>query len=243
MIPARQPAAQAYDALASTYDAQLRQDPVAGYMRAQLHAHFTRVFHAGERVLDFTAGTGIDARFLTARGVRVTALDASAGMIAELRRSLPDADARVLPAARLNELAGQDFDGALSTFAGLNLIDDLPRLARDLSGCLKPRGRVILHALNEFCLWQGRRRTVRPVQLGRFTVTHRFYHPLRLWSTVLARYFEPCEVYALSIVAAPALVRRLPRLAPALFAADRLAGRLWPAAGDFFVLELERRDG
>ncbi len=242
MIATVQSAAQAYDALASGYDAQLRQNLVASYMREQLHAHFARVFQAGNRVLDFTAGTGTDARFLAARGVRVTALDASAGMIAELRRTAPELDTRVLPAERLSELAGQNFDGAISTFGGLNTIEDLQLLAHDLSSCLNPCGRVILHALNEFCLWQGRR-TDRTIQLGGFSVPHHFYHPLKLWSTTFARYFEPREVYALSVVAAPSLVRRMPRVAPWLFAADRRIGHILITAGDFFVMELVKSDG
>jgi SAM-dependent methyltransferase len=236
-------AARAYDAIAPKYEAQLEQNPVAGYMRARLHAHLGRTFRAGARVLDLTAGTGADARLLAARGIQVTALDASAGMIAELRRAAPEIDARVLPAGRLADLALRDFDGALSTFGGLNTIEDLPRLARDLNGSLRPGGRVILHALNEFCLWQGKRRAAREVWIGGMPVMHHLYNPRALWQQTFARYFELREVYALSVVAAPELVRRFPRLAPALFVLDRLAGRVFPAMGDFFVLEMERRVG
>src|SRR5512143_4116043 len=76
--------AQAYDAIAAEYDGQLARDPIARYMRARLHEHLSHLFRPGDRVLDFTAGTGIDACYLASQGVRVMALDCSSGMIAQL---------------------------------------------------------------------------------------------------------------------------------------------------------------
>ncbi len=233
--------ARAYDAIAPEYDAQLARNPVAAEMRRQLHAHFARVFHPGDRVLDFTAGTGADALYLAARGIAVTALDASPGMIAELRRNAARRgvriEARVLAAEHLSKLDAQ-FDGAISTFAGLNTIDDLPRLARDLAARVKPRGRVILHALSATCLWHRPSRFWKP---GRSLVRHRLYNPFELRGAFIP-YFGTREIYALSVIAAPAVVNRLPRVAPLIFRLDRALGKLFPARGDFFVLDLERAD-
>ena len=247
--------AQVYDALAPAYDSQLAENPVAQYMRTRLNEHFARIFHPGDRVLDLTAGTGVDACFLATRGIQMIALDASSGMIAELKRATHQrglqVETHVLPVEHLAQLELCDLDGAISTFGGLNTVQGLPRLARDLASCLKPRGRVVFHALNDFCFWQtvrnlahGRLRIAREseIHLGSTTVSHRFYNPLALWRDAFARDFAPREVYALSVVAAPPLVKRFPPLAPTLFKLDRIAGRVFPLAGDFFVLDLEKSD-
>jgi 2-polyprenyl-3-methyl-5-hydroxy-6-metoxy-1,4-benzoquinol methylase len=246
--------ARAYDAVAPTYDELLVKNPVATWMRARLWAHFGAVFPPHARILDITAGTGVDACFLAARGFHVTALDASPGMIAELQKAAArqsmSIDARVLPAERLSELEAREFDGVISTFGGLNTIVDMPRLARDLHQCVKPAAKVIFHALNSFCFWERAAALVRKprrarnadILIGEHVVHHRFYNPFALWREAFAAYFVPRRVYALSVVAAPALVHRFPRAAPALFALDRVAGRAFPASGDFFVMELESKN-
>ena len=245
--------ARAYDAIASDYDAQLAENPVASWMRGILWEHFVRTFPPHGRILDLTAGTGADACFLASRGFRVTALDASPGMIAEMERKAArrglQIDARVLPAEHLNELQVGEFDGVISTFAGLNTIENLPRLAHDLAACVKPSGRVVLHALNTFCLWESVANILRhrgkrdgAMRVGAESVAHRLYDPYTLWRGSFAPYFDLRQVYGLSLIAAPALVKRWPTLAPALFRIDMVLGNLFHTAGDFFVMDLERRD-
>ncbi len=248
--------ARAYDAHAAEYDVILERDPIAQYMRRRLHDHLARVFRPGDRVLDLTAGTGLDACFLAARGVHVLALDISPGMLEELRRNAVrdqlQIEARVLAAERLDALEERELDGAISTFAGLNTIEDPRTLARELALRLKPGGRVIVHALGNFCFWEwgrallhGQRWRPRPrpsdVLIGTQIVAHHYYNPFSLWQGAFAPYFTLSQVYGLSVIAAPSLVRRFPRGASALFALDRLAGRLWPAAGDFYVADMEKR--
>jgi SAM-dependent methyltransferase len=245
-----------YDTLAPEYEDQLARNPVAHYMRVRLHRHFTRVFHPGSRVLDLTAGTGIDASFLASYGVQVIAMDVSPGMTQELERKAErrglSIETHVLAAEELAKLALSGLDGAISTFGGLNTVHGMPRLAAELANCVKPCGRVILHALNHFCLWQtvrsaahGRIRCARTadIHLGPAVIPHRFYDPFALWRDVFAGDFALREVYALSVVAAPPLMRRFPRAAPMLLALDRFTGHLFPGAGDFFVLDLEKRRG
>lgn len=246
--------ARAHDVHAPGYDAALEQNPVAVWMRARLWAHYARVFPAHARILDFTAGTGTDALFLAERGAKVIALDISPGMIDELQCH---ADARglaipkrILPAERLAELNEFGFDGAISGFAGLNTIEDLPRLAHDLAVRLVPRGRVILHILNATCLWeqvnqilhgQRPRERTRETQIGNELVSHHFYRPLNLYRMAFASQFKLREVYGLSVVAAPPLVRKFPTLAAPLFRLDQVLGQRFVGAGDFFVIDLEKR--
>lgn len=245
------PIARAYDLIAPDYEAQLARNPVAVEMRRRLHRHFDRAFRPGDRVLDFTAGTGIDALYLAARGISVTALDASPGMLVELKRGAAPRglaiDARVLAAERLSE-AGSGFDGAISTFGGLNTIADMSRLACHLAGCVKPHGRVILHVLNAFCLWQAvttalGRGGVRSgvLRVGETGIRHTLYRPGEL-GKVFAPYFRLRGVYGLSVIAAPAVVVRWPRWARRILQLDAAIGTRFAGAGDFFVMDLERRD-
>jgi len=247
--------ARAYDAIAHEYDAHLASDPVAGYMRRRLHEHFRCLFHPGNHVLDLSAGTGTDAFYLATLGVRVTALDASPGMVAELKRMAArrgvQVDARALPAERLDELDVCNLDGAISTFAGLNTMNDLPRLAQNLAERLKPHGRVLVHALNAFCFWRwaaGRkgaglyREGLLQVPIGRQIVPHRVYNPFALWRTAFTEQFDLRRAYASSVIAGLPLIKRFSFAAGPLFALDRIMGQIFPATGDFFVVELEKRD-
>jgi SAM-dependent methyltransferase len=242
--------ALAYDLIAPDYEAQMARNPVAVEMRRQLHEHMDRIFRPGDHVLDFTAGTGADALYLAQRGIAVTALDVSPGMIAELLRHAAGwglrIDARVLDAEHLGDLAAK-FDGAISTFGGLNTIDNLPRLGRDLATCVKPRGRVILHGLNAFCLWQavahrlgrGGHRDGQ-VRVGDVHVQHKLYRPNALWREAFSPWFRLRQVYGLSVIAAPAVVTRWSRWAPLICRLDRALGRWLIEAGDFIVMDLER---
>jgi ubiquinone/menaquinone biosynthesis C-methylase UbiE len=216
-------------------------------MRSRLHEHFARLFRPGDRVLDFTAGTGVDACYLAARGVQVVALDCSPGMIAQLRlRAAPygsSVEAQVLAAEHLGQFDAGYFDGAVSTFAGLNTISDLPHLARDLAVHLRAGGRVVLHALSADCWWRSTFRAGRTwVHIGGCAVAHQPYEPKALWRDAFAAHFVLRQTYALCVVPAPSLVARMPWFASMVFALDRTFGRLVPAKGEFFVMELSRRD-
>jgi ubiquinone/menaquinone biosynthesis C-methylase UbiE len=248
--------ARAHDALAPGYDASLAANPVATWMRQQLWSHYARVFPRTGCVLDIAAGTGSDALFLADRGARVVALDVSAGMLAELerrafRRGVAVAT-RVAAAEHLDTLAlaPASFDGALAAFAGLNTIADLPRLSKNLARLLKPRGRVVFHALNAFCLWETLHlilRGYRPrprigqTRIGGEVVRYRFFHPHQLWRAAFAPEFALRQVYAMSVLVPPAWTRRTGRATPLILGLDGFAGRALPTAGDFFVMDLERR--
>src|SRR5262249_34320291 len=121
--------AEAYDRIAAAYDRQIRGDE---WMRRALHADYARTFVPGQTVLDIGCGTGADTLELARRGVRVVAVDASSAMVEQLRQRVAHAgldalvDARVLDIAELARLDIPALDGAVSAFAPLSTVPDLP---------------------------------------------------------------------------------------------------------------------
>ena len=252
---------RAYDAIADTYDEQVRGDD---WMRRVLHAHYLRLFAAGDRVLDVGCGTGIDALFLARHGVRVVGIDASPGAIDQLRSKLARAgltdlvEARVLEIEALSELGDNRFDGLISAFAALNSVADLQRFSEDAARLIRPGGRVVLHMLNRFSLWEwlgyamrgdvhaasrvGRLR-IRQFTIGGHPIEHTLYFADEVYRAVFKRRFILRRRYGVGAVRPPHTVRRLPRrVVEALERLDTRSGT-WPLlsdAGRFFVLELER---
>ena len=140
------PARAAYDAIAAGYDAAVAP---SSWVRERLWERLDALFLAGSRVLDVTAGTGLDVLHLLGRGVAVTACDLSPGMLARLARKAPSVPTVVADFNRLEE-AGLDgpFDGLISTFAGLNAAADLAGLAHSAGRLVRPGGVLFFHVLN-----------------------------------------------------------------------------------------------
>lgn len=255
-------AALGYDAIARGYDAQVQGDD---WMRRVLHAHYARVFKAEDRVLDVGCGTGIDAIYLAQRGVRVTAIDIAPQMIAQLREKVEHAaegsriEARVLSVEDVRQLRGEPFHGLISAFAGLSAVDDLRRFSDDAAELVRPEGRLILHLLNRFSLWEwlgyvsrrdwsaarqvGRLRE-REFQIGGQRVRHRLYFAHEVYRQIFAGRFRLRAAYGLGALRPPHTVRRIPVAVTSKLEWLDVRTGSWPLvrdAGRFFVLELERR--
>jgi ubiquinone/menaquinone biosynthesis C-methylase UbiE len=249
----------AYDAIAREYDRQLEHD---AWMRRILWRRYGHVFRPGHHVLDVGCGTGTDAVFLARRGVRVTAIDVSAAMIAQAgtkvtHHGLTDrVQLVVLDIGELASLPAAEFDGIISSFAALNTLPTLTGFAADAARLLRSPGRLILHLLNRSSLWEwaglvahgrwadarrlGRRRE-RTFTIGGQPVQH---YMLRADETY-ARYFAPrfrlCHACGLGITRPPSPIRHVPQGAlPALSRLDALLGPYHPFIdwGRFVVLEM-----
>ncbi|MEK7277113.1 MAG: class I SAM-dependent methyltransferase [Chloroflexota bacterium] len=248
----------AYDALAAAYDSQLAP---AQWIRDRLWERFDLLFPSGSRVLDVTAGTGLDAIHLAQRGVRVTACDISPNMLAELHSKNPSIETRL---ANFNTLEfevwnlefgvrGLGFDGIISTFAGLNTSPDLRPFAASAAQLLRPGGLLFIHVLNRWPLldmarqlargrWRELRQTLaspqRRIKLGETAVPHYLFSPLALYRDAFAAHFRWSRLSGQGFVR-PVNAKWGASLDPL----DKLLGARFPfnSLGSFFSLELVRR--
>jgi SAM-dependent methyltransferase len=154
---------------------------------------------------------------------------------------------------------GESFDGLISAFASLSSLPDLASFADDAAGLVKPGGRLILHLLNRFSLWEwlgylarrdlkaarkvGRLRSRRFV-IGGQAVLHSLYFANEAYHRFFKRDFVCRDAYSLGALRPPHTLHRMPRpVVESLEWLDTRLGRLplLRDAGRFFVLDLERR--
>lgn len=241
----------AYDAVAPSYDEQLAP---AQWIRDRLWERLDALFPPGSRVLDVTAGTGLDAAHLAERGVQLVACDISPRMLALLRAKYPQIETHL---ADYNALGvgcwDFKFDGIISTLAGLNTSPDLQPFASSAAHLLKPGGVLFIHVLNRWPLldiarrlarghyrqcWQLIRRSRRTMDIGGAAVTHYLKSPPSLHSGPFARSFRWQRIGGQGIVR--------PVGAPWgswLEPLDKFLGSVMPFnwVGTFYYLELVRK--
>ncbi len=234
----------AYDAIASDYDGHLERD---GWLRRLLWEHFDGIFGPGDRVLDAGCGTGLDTLHLAAREVAVTAVDISAGMIAELQAKLARASLKRpvdVHVGDLNELAERlsgPFDGIISSFAALNTAD-LGRFSHSGMRLLRPGGRVVCHMLSPG--YSATAGSERAVHIGGQSVPHLNLDAAQVYHRYFSEGFRLRRAYGLGLFMRGRIQSRIPsRLLPLLGRLDRRIGRVpfLVSRGRFFVLDLERR--
>lgn len=253
-----QKVADAYDALAAEYDRLVEED---FWMRQLLWKRYLRLFPPGSRLLDVACGTGLDTLFLARAGMRAAGIDASPGMVGELRakagRAGLEIDARVGDAADLSAWPDGSFDGIVSAFAGLNTID-LKRFAAEAERVLRPGGRMVLHVLAPAGVWSLARplvrlrwREAREMARRREMTAEIAGSSVHLTLLPLLDTYERWFAGAFTLRRAGSLGFLWPRRANALLPLElrRLLGRietvlgglpLLRGAGRFFVLELEK---
>jgi ubiquinone/menaquinone biosynthesis C-methylase UbiE len=161
-LPSRAGSSQAYwDAAAATYDRNFSGTLIGQTRRLSVWRDLDRVFHAGQRLLELNCGTGIDAIHLAARGIKMVACDISPRMIQIARQDAiasgfeGSLDFRVLPTENLESLASEaPFDGAFSNFSGLNCVEDLSAVSRNLARLMKPGAALLACVIGHFVPWE-----------------------------------------------------------------------------------------
>ena len=124
--------------------------------RSAFQSCVTSLIEPGATIIDFGAGTGIDARSYAARGYRVLAYDPQ--MCDAFRRSSQaqlESGQIVLMEGKYPDFlaadpvfSGRKADLITANFAPLNLIEDLPELFRKLQALTLPGGRALVSVLS-----------------------------------------------------------------------------------------------
>lgn len=150
-----------WDDAAARYDRNFTGTLIGQTRRHSVWRDLERAFHPGQRVLELNCGTGIDAIHLAARGIQVLACDISSRMIQIARQGAVESgyaarlDFRVLPTEALDRLELESpFDGAFSNFSGLNCVEDLAAVARNLARLLKPGAPLLTCVMGHFVPWE-----------------------------------------------------------------------------------------
>ena len=258
--------AATFDDLASTYDADFTASDLGRILRRGVRRWLDRAFAPGQSVLELNCGTGEDALYLAARGVRVLATDASAAMLAVAQAKIARSGLggaitlRHVAIEQLDDLLpshAAGFDGACSTFGGLNCVADLPAAARSLAALLAPGARAVLCLMGPIVPWEWawflargavrtafRRLAKGGVQWRGVTVR---YPSLRDARRAFTPHFALRRTGGLGVLVPPTYAepwaRRHPRLIERLERWERRTEH-WPVLpwlGDHYLLELERR--
>lgn len=105
---------------------------------------FIDLLRPGQTVLDVGCGTGVKAGYLAKRGLRVTGVDLSEGMVAIARREHPEIPFFVEDLKYLERIEGS-FDGVFAQAVLLHVPkQDVPEALGQLVGKLKPGGYLYL---------------------------------------------------------------------------------------------------
>lgn len=256
--------AKAFSYKAGIYDEFGKDHPNLERMRRKVYAHVLSFIRPGARLLEMNAGTGADAAFLASQGICVHATDISPGMLASIQAKIEQRGLRGRLTAQLcsftdlSKVVGQPFDYLFSNFGGLNCIDDLSLVARQLPSLLAPGGRLTWVIMPPVCPWD-----LAQALKGDFRTAFRRLHRGGVLANVegvsfQVYYFSPRQVLhalgkdfsllrleGLSIITPPADHKDFARRSPMLYHLftqldDRISGlpvlRGW---GDFFILTAE----
>ena len=238
-----------FDGVADSYDEVFTASSIGQAQRTSIWEELGKTFHRGQYVLEIGCGTGVDACFLSERGVRVVACDSSPRMMAVTRQRLTNhcqaglVETRLLAAEEIATLQGGDlFDGAFSNFGALNCVRDMRLLARDVASVLRPGATALLCLMGPCCLWEilwylaqfkpakacRRLQGESTARLSGGATLHVYYPSLRSLARAFSREFFLESIKGIGIAVPPSYLEsaanRFPGLLRSAVFADSLLG-------------------
>lgn len=246
-----------FDTVALDYDRDFTQSRLGRWLRELVRGHLETALQPGTHVLELGCGTGEDAVWLAQRGIRVTATDGSAEMIARGRAKARSAGmgervrfvhwdlARSIPSEIPRELES-GYHGVFSNFGALNCLSDRRQLARALAPWLQPGAKAIFVVMGPWCPWEiawhllhGKARTAfRRLRKGvRAHIGHGNWIPVwypspRQLRSEFSPYFRCLQVVGIGAFLPPSYLHHLVDRFPGFFAKlrtfDLKTGHVFP---------------
>lgn len=263
------PAALAFDAAASTFDARFGEWRSVAAQRRAVRELLVEALPPGGTILEIGGGTGEDAIWLAHRGFKVLTTDAAPAMVETARRKLAPfgLHAETVAAEDLEQFAdqflggtGPHFDGAFSNFAGLNCVDELDAFARGLAKLLRPGSAALLVLFGKSspgevvaeCLRGRPRQALRrfsrgavPARIGACNFTVR-YHSARAISQTMQPWFRLKRRAGIGIFVPPSAaepwISKHPGLLGFLDRLDAVLRRPLVFLGDHVLYHFERTE-
>jgi len=263
------PAALAFDAAASTFDARFGEWQSVAAQRTVVREALVNLFPPGGAILEIGGGTGEDAVWLAQRGFTLLSTDAAPTMVETAHRKLASFGSRAetVAAEDLEQFARRylgskhsRFDGAFSNFACLNCVEDLGTVGRGLARLLQPGSIAALVLFGKFapgemvveCLRGSPRRAFRrfrhgavPARIGGHDFTVR-YHTARAIGLAMQPWFRLVRRLGIGIFVPPSAaepwISRHPGLLGLLRRLDRAATRPLATLGDHVLYEFARTE-
>ena len=258
---------RAFDSVAQAYNGPLGNNALVQRMRKMLWQALQQRAAPGARLLDLGCGAGLDAVHFAQQEYRVTAIDSSAGMVAQaaalVQRSGVGECIKLmqLDMQDLAALADESYDAIYSDLGALNCLPGLAGLARDCAHLLKAGGVLICSVIGRCCPWEFgyyllhrdvQRALVRfqpgqvPVSLNGHTVWTHYYSPGEFYRYFAARFRRISCSAANLLMPPPYLISHYERHTAFYRVVERLdRGIARPPVvnqmGDHFLIIMERR--
>jgi ubiquinone/menaquinone biosynthesis C-methylase UbiE len=258
-------ATTAFSQQASVFDAIDAENPIIAWMRTIARTEVLRYMRTGAQLLELNAGTGLDAFHFAAHGIRVTATDGAAGMVATMREKCghhPELPVRplLLPFTELHQLPDRSFDHVFSNFGGLNCCEQLESVLHQVHRVLRHGGTTTLVIMPRFSPWEaggvlhGNRSLAsrRWKKGGTMAQVEGVPFPCYYYSVAdvehgLGSEHERLSLRSLSFFVPPphqvARYRRWPRCMRILHWLEERSSHHWPFnhSGDHFLITLKKR--
>lgn len=147
-----------FDAAAEQYDATFSNTSIGKAQRRQVWRYLENKLQSTNKILELTAGTGIDAVWFSNKVASVHVTDASKEMLsfATSRGNYSNLTYQVLNAIAVDEV-NDKFDVVFSNFGGLNCLspDEWKHFSSKLKTVLLPKGEVIFVLISSGCWWEN----------------------------------------------------------------------------------------
>jgi ubiquinone/menaquinone biosynthesis C-methylase UbiE len=227
---------EAFSRQSANFDAYEENHAILQWMRQQVRAHALSFLQPADKILEFNAGTGLDAVSFASRGFKVHATDLSEGMIFQLKNKvnlLKLHDKITIQQCSYTELEKIDigpFDYIFSNFGGLNCLADLTLVTQKIPALLKPSGFVTVVMMPPICPWElalifrghfktAVRRLRRKGVLAHLEGIHfmTYYFTPRQVLKAFGKDFKKVKLRGLAAVSPPPYMENFPKRHPKLY--------------------------